>query len=334
MPNEQLCPLVSVIVPVYHVEKELRKCLDSLIHQSFQNFELLLINDGGNAEDTTICEEYAASNPRIIYRTQPNQGLSAARNLGLSLARGQWIMFVDSDDWVHKNFIQKALEAVSGKDAQMVIFDLIYTTSNGQETWPHRSGLDAGVYPSNVVLQERLSGQIVCYAWNKLYHRDLWNGISFPVGELWEDDAIIHEIIDRCDKIVIIHDVLYYKRNREDSITGIASRDNKQQYWLFIQRKRRFLYLRDRHPEMMVIENRNMSSAAVQYAASLVNNYSLTEVRKISSWIRDQHMSGENWSIKLRFATYLLIFSPSLFLFAIILRNQLKKIRFKISHYL
>ena len=153
-------PIVSVILPVYHVENELRQCLDSLLHQTFSNYEILLINDGGNAAETAICKEYAALNPCIVYRYQQNQGLSAARNLGLSLARGRWIMFVDSDDWVHEDFIRKALEPVNNQNSQikMVIFDLAYTTKNGHETSIHCSGLTKGIYSSDIILRERLVG--------------------------------------------------------------------------------------------------------------------------------------------------------------------------------
>lgn len=306
-------PLVSVIVPVYHVEKTLRQCLDSLLRQSFQDFELLLINDGGSAEDNAICEEYTAADQRIVYQYQPNQGLSAARNTGLSLARGKWIMFADSDDWVHEDFIQKALAAANKDDVQMVIFDLHYMNEDGTEGAPHRSGLAAGVYASDVILRERLISSVVCYAWNKLYSRELWDGMSFPYGELWEDDAIIHEVIDRCEKIAVIHDILYFKRGRAESITGIACRDHTENYWLFVQRKRRFFYIHEHHPELMALENRTMAGTAVHYAASLAMQGKSKEVRAVSRWLRELRLPAENWSAKLRISCSLLKQSPRLF---------------------
>ena len=93
-------PEISIIVPVYHVEKQLRRALDSILSQTFTDFELILINDGGNEEESAICREYAEKDSRIVYLTQTNQGQSAARNRGLDQCRGNWIMFVDSDDWV------------------------------------------------------------------------------------------------------------------------------------------------------------------------------------------------------------------------------------------
>ncbi|MBQ1446862.1 MAG: glycosyltransferase family 2 protein, partial [Solobacterium sp.] len=109
---EKTVPKISIIVPVYHVEKYLERCLDSILGQSEPDFELILINDGGTEAETAICEKYAAMDERIIYRRQKNQGLSAARNAGLALYRGEWLMFVDSDDWVHRDFCRNALKAV------------------------------------------------------------------------------------------------------------------------------------------------------------------------------------------------------------------------------
>ncbi len=114
-------PAISIIVPVYHVENELKRCLDSLLTQTFSDYEIILINDGGNEAETAICEEYAAKNQCIVYQYQENQGLSAARNTGLSIARGNWIMFVDSDDWVNEDFCRKAFEAVEKNKAKMAI---------------------------------------------------------------------------------------------------------------------------------------------------------------------------------------------------------------------
>lgn len=328
-------PLVSVIVPVYHVEKELRKCLDSLLNQTFDDYEIILVNDGGSEFETELCEEYAESDPRIVYCYQENQGLSAARNTGLSLARGQWIMFADSDDWVHEDFIRKALEPALSSDGQvkMVIFDIINTDPNGHELGVQPSGMAAGVYPSDTVLLGRLTGKILCYAWNKLYSRELWNGITFPVGELWEDDAIIHELIDRAGSIAIIHDELCYKRVREESITGIAFRKKGQYYWVFHQRQRRYLFIRERHPEMMYVESGSMADAALRYAAVLSESRNTDEIRRISAWLRKEKVSPGCLRKRYLPPFYLLILLPGLFssLFGSLQRHKLIVIGPKIS---
>ncbi len=317
-------PLISILVPVYHVEKTLRRCLDSLLRQSLGDFEILLINDGGNAAETAICEEYAAQDTRIVYRYQENRGISAARNTGLSLARGRWLMFVDSDDWVDEDFCRKAWEAAEQSGAQIAIFDLMYTLGDSREGTPHRSAPEAGVYPAAEILRERLTGRIAGYVWNKLYVRSLWEGIEFPVGELWEDDAVMHEILDRAEHIVILHDILYYKPGREDSLTAVASRSNESSRWLYRQRCRRFDYLRRTHPEFMEIESGVMTGVALHYAACLAKERRDKDVQIVSAWLRERGLLHMKGSRSQRIAYSLLVQSPALFAAAIRTRSRLK----------
>lgn len=311
-------PIISVIVPVYHVEKELRRCLDSLLRQSFSDYEIILINDGGNETETAICEEYAVKYKQIKYRYQTNQGLSAARNVGLSMARGSWVMFVDSDDWVHEDFCLKAFAAVDKYQAQMAIFDLAYTVGNAERGTIDRSQLEEGVYPGKFVLRERLLGKIVGYVWNKIYKKDLWDGIFFPVGENWEDVAVLHKVLDRADKIVIIHDVLYYKPKRQGSITEIAFRTGECSKWSYIQRKKRYLYIKKRHPDMLDIVNNDIASAAVQYAVFLIKKREIkSNIYNISEWLRAEKIYISEGSIKRRIAFFLLLNFPRLFIYVV-----------------
>lgn len=311
-------PVISIIVPVYHVEKELKRCLDSLLNQTFSDYEIILINDGGNEIETAICEDYAAKNQCIVYRYQTNQGISAARNTGLSTAHGSWIMFVDSDDWVHEDFCFRAITAVLKHQAQVAIFDLAYTEGDSRDGNVHRSLLTEGVYPAENVLKERLVGHITGYLWNKIFKKELWDGIVFPVGEVWEDDAVLHEILDRADKIVILHDILYYKPERKGCITEISHRTGEWAKWVYIQRKKRYLYLQKNHPDMIDIECNIMAGAAIQYARFLTNSQNdLPAVRDVSNWLRDHNVQIKKGSKKRKAAYYLLFHFPVLFYYFI-----------------
>ena len=311
-------PVISIIVPVYHVEKELKRCLDSLLRQSFSDYEIILINDGGNEVETAICEDYAANNQCIVYRYQTNQGLSAARNTGLSIARGSWIMFVDSDDWVNEDFCLKAITAVRNHQAQMAIFDLVYTTGDSRDDSVHKSILPEGVYPMETILKERLVGNIAGYAWNKIYKKELWDNISFPVGEAWEDDAVLHEVMDRASKIVILHDVLYYKPGRKGCITEVAFRTGEWAKWVYIQRKKRYLYLQKNHPDMIDIECNVMAGAAIQCARFLTNSQNdLLAVLEVSKWLREHNVQINKGSKKRKAAYFLLFHFPALFLYLV-----------------
>lgn len=295
-------PVISIIVPVYHVEKELRRCLDSILSQTFRDFELILINDGGSEEETRICEEYAASDPRIVYRRQENQGLSAARNLGLSLASGKWLMFVDSDDWVHREFCEAALNMVENTEASMGIFDLVYTQGDSTDGYVHRSQIEEGIHDSLTILRLKLPGKIAGYVWNKIYLRSLWDGILFPVGENWEDEAVIHILIDRAGKIAVSHRVLYYKMGRDESITSLAVASQEDNMWLFRQRSKRYEFIRERHPELLEIEEPIVSRVAFYYLVPrLLSPDKNDEFMALRKWLIDSRISfrGLAWRKRL-----------------------------------
>ncbi len=287
-------PEISIIVPVYHVEKQLRRALDSILRQTFPNFELILVNDGGNEEESAICREYAEKDSRIVYLTQTNQGQSAARNRGLDQCRGNWIMFVDSDDWVREDFCEKALHAVLDTGADMGIFDLAYTEGDETQGQPHPVGFPEGVYESSRILEGRLTGEVQCYIWNKIYRRDLWKDIRFPLGEHWEDDAVIHEVIDLADTVAVIHEVLYYKPGRSSSITALAAKDNSMYRWLWIQRRRRWEYLERTHQEMLPAAANNMVSTILDYVNNcLLPDNDNTGFEEVRQWAKDHPIPGE-----------------------------------------
>ncbi len=263
-------PEISIIVPVYHVEKTLAKALDSLLNQTFTDFELILVNDGGSPEETRICEDYARKDDRIVYVCQQNQGLSGARNRGLELHRGKWIMFLDSDDWVRADFCAKALESVRSTGADIGIFDLMYINEDGTEGDIHRSGLEEGVYTGIKALEERLHSRIQVYVWNKIYREKLWDQIVFPVGEIWEDDAVLHEVMDKAKSVVVIHEVLYYKLGRKDNITSAAMKNQSSAYWLYVQRRRRYEYLAQHHPDLLPAAAENMIYTLLEYGRGCV----------------------------------------------------------------
>lgn len=301
-------PEISIIVPVYHVEATLAQALDSLLGQTFGDFELVLVNDGGTPDETAMCEDYARKDARIVYTRQENQGLSAARNTGLALSRGRWIMFMDTDDWVHESFCEKALESVLSADADIGVFDLMYTDGDTPEGWVHRSELEEGVYPGYYALKERIRGKIQGYVWNKIYRREMWDSIIFPVGELWEDDAVLHEVLDRAQKVAIIHDVLYYKRNRDDSITSLAGKDASWIYWLYVQRRRRWEYLDQHHPELLPVIAQNTATTLLGYGRTCVfRNHDRDAFEEVRQWARQSDLPTQvlRWHTKIRYWAFM-----------------------------
>ena len=177
---------ISVIVPVYKVEKYLKRCIDSILAQTFQDFELILVDDGSPDNCGAICDDYAKQDPRIIAIHQENQGLSAARNAGIDWvfanSNSQWFHFIDSDDWVHPQILEKLLDANLSLGTDVSICEYIRTTSDSFEHLPIAKS--PVVYTWDDLFQK---SWLANYAWGKLYHRDCFQSIRYPVGKIYED---------------------------------------------------------------------------------------------------------------------------------------------------
>ena len=208
----RLSTMISIIVPIYKVENYLKQCLDSIIGQSFQDIEIILIDDGSPDNCPKICDEYQKLDDRIIVFHTENHGLASARNLGVEKASGDWIMFVDSDDWVEPEFCETAYKNAINHNADMVLFGISIYEIDGSINKKHMncSGIitpqDAVKYGTNA-------------AWNKLYHRSLFDGIRYPDGKLYEDIATTYKLVYKANRIVAINDLLYNYRLRKEGIT-------------------------------------------------------------------------------------------------------------------
>ena len=182
---------ISVIVPVYNVEKYLPKCIDSILAQTFTNFELLLINDGSKDSSGTICDEYAAKDSRIRVFHKENGGVSAARNLGLDNAKGEWIAFVDSDDWVDESYLMDLFQAADEKDMLVVQGLRYYSTIN---TIARELSFGDSVYKEEEIIKAFSEKEIHRYGYpfSKLYNKNLLdkNGLRFDIEIHFAEDML------------------------------------------------------------------------------------------------------------------------------------------------
>lgn len=208
--------LVSIIVPVYNVEKYLKKCLDSIIKQSYRNIEIICVNDGSTDSSLKICEEYQEQDSRIIIITQKNQGLSAARNTGIKNSKGEFIAFIDSDDWVDPQFIELLLKAC--KDNNILLSFCGVYLYYGEKKFIKVN--DVPQIPDSKLLPNKFTDEYQNTAWRKLYHKSLFEKVSFPVGLLHEDIGFWFGIMSNYKKIATINKPLYfYRKNNLQSIT-------------------------------------------------------------------------------------------------------------------
>ncbi|MCL2024064.1 MAG: glycosyltransferase [Oscillospiraceae bacterium] len=209
--------LISVIVPVYNVESYLGKCLDSIVEQSYQNLQIILVDDGATDSSGQICDEYAARDGRIQVIHKPNGGLSSARNAGLDSARGQFIAFVDSDDFIARDMYEQLHRAAVENNADIAVCAYYhYNEKQGSiREIPHK--LDA---PFNKSLDEDSAALTLApYAWNKLYRRESFPNFYFPESLVYEDIATVYPLMSRAKKITIVDKPLYYYLiSRENSI--------------------------------------------------------------------------------------------------------------------
>lgn len=215
-------PLVSVIVPIYMVEDYLEKAVNSILRQTYNNLEIILIDDGSTDNCPKICDTYKSLDHRIIVIHQDNVGVADARNVGLDIAKGQFIVFVDSDDYIHPRMIEILIAPILEGKAQMSVcsYKEVWTKDteeneesiaieytflkNRQEKWEYFFG-------------NKMTEFVV--AWNKIYPRKFFSEIRFPSGRFYEDEVTICKLLDKAGIIAYIEKPLYYYLRREDSIT-------------------------------------------------------------------------------------------------------------------
>lgn len=220
-------PLISVIVPVYKVEPYLRRCVDSILNQTFRDFELILIDDGSPDDCPAICDEYAAKDSRVVVIHQKNGGLSAARNAGIDWAfansDSQWLTFIDSDDWVHPQYLEILLSGVKDYGAEISIGQ--YQLVERPIPIQHISAPQVSILPPVETYLTWFVPSIA--AWNKMYAKYLFRDLRYPVGKLCEDAFTTYQLLFQSEHIAVIDSILYYYYRNDAGIMGSPWRPAK-----------------------------------------------------------------------------------------------------------
>lgn len=211
-------PAVSIIVPVYRVEAYLQKCVDSILHQTLQDWELILVDDGSPDNCPAICDENARRDARIRVIHQKNAGLSAARNAGLDAARGDWVGFVDSDDWIAPEMYETMLRRVQQDGSQLAVCNYLFVAEDGT-ILPKESSITQDAVLNRVQALEHIQRGYFTIAVNRLYQRSQFDAVRFPVGKLHEDEYVAHRIYDQCEKVSVVAQPLYYYLQRDGGIS-------------------------------------------------------------------------------------------------------------------
>lgn len=232
-------PQVSFIVPVYKVEPYIHRCIDSILNQTFTDFELILVDDGSPDNCGAICDEYAVMDNRIHVIHQKNGGLSAARNAGIdwvfSHSDSEWLTFVDSDDWIHPGMLERLWEMNRTFGTAVSSCSFVETTGE--------TPVLSGSYESRIwnakdfYMHRNVHAVIAC---GKLYHRDCFREIRYPVGKLHEDEFITYQILFLQDKVAVTDMPLYYYFQNQSGITKSSWSSKRLDAWEAIEQQMQF----------------------------------------------------------------------------------------------
>ena len=229
-------PVISVIVPVYKSEKYLEKCLDSLTAQTLHDIEILLVDDGSPDRSGEICDRYAEADNRVRVIHQENQGVSAARNAGIEASRGEYIMFVDSDDWVEADYCRIPYEAAVEHHADQVMFKYVWVEKGRPPE--QQKDHEEGIYTRREAFQLIEEG-VGTGPTNKLYKKTLFEQIRFPAGRRFEDIIVVPKLVQSSDRIYYLNIPLYYYRAADDSASHTSShKANKDMFEMSMERIR------------------------------------------------------------------------------------------------
>ncbi len=205
-------PLVTIVVPVYNVKEFLRGCLETVVGQTYENFEVIIVDDGSNDGSEEICEEFKSKRVAVFHKK--NGGLSSARNYGLERAKGEWICFVDSDDRIKVDYVEKMMRGIIRHEADIAICGFNDEVPREKVISGRKAAIELFLKQENI--------EIV--AWNKIYRKSLFfqNGIVYPEGQKFEDSLTTYKLLMAADKVIYVPEVLYIYNIRSGSIMDEA----------------------------------------------------------------------------------------------------------------
>lgn len=225
--------MISIIIPIYNAERYLKKCLDSVLSQTYKDLEIVLVNDGSTDGSVMICREYEEKDARIVFISKENEGQGKARNIGLEKCRGEYVVFVDSDDWIHPEMLEKLCRSLEDWNSNIAICNYYRTKLDSErETYlvEEKLGREGGICLGDEITENKkaLAG-LSTYPWGKIYRKSLFleNNLFFP-SHFYEDAALIPLLYAKADRLSFVCDGLYYYRNRSGStVNQVAALDDR-----------------------------------------------------------------------------------------------------------
>lgn len=284
---------VSVIVPIYKVEKYIHRCINSILKQSYEDLEVILVNDGSPDNCGKIINEYEKKDSRVITIHKENGGLSDARNAGIEIVSGEYVIFVDSDDWIEKDFIQRLVTTSQSKQADIVqtAFYYAYDDYLLYDNRFYDRDSEIITFSNSELMRELVKNDIVKnFAWGKLYKTKLVRDLPFKNGVLFEDVFWAHKVMQRVERYVVLHEPLYYYFQRNDSIVATYTVRNLD---ILEGLKERHEFIEKYYPHLLHESLVTIFKASLNHYHLIVVNSQLDKDSKyknqIETYIRNKH---------------------------------------------
>lgn len=323
--------LITIVIPIYNVEPYLHKCIDSILAQTYECLEIILVNDGSTDNCGIICDEYALKDARIKVIHQKNKGVSAARNIGLSQGTGTYIGFIDPDDWISPDMYQHLYTELINREADMAVCGMyIYTDKYIYIPKLQLTGSVEEFTNKEAICPTNKQNQISDGPCNKLYRRHIFEQIRFPENRFYEDAYIMVDIISRCRKIVHINSYHYYYYQRHNSTCHtFSARNLENQFEAYLAKSEK---IKRYYPELKGFADSLFCMACTAIYTSTINKISDTkEKNRLCRLIRDslqqyslQQLLSIHWK---RWPAALLIkYLPQGFRYYVVVETLVRKI--------
>lgn len=317
--------LVSVLIPVYNSDKYLERCFNSISNQTYRHLEIIIVDDGSTDNSSSVCDEFCKKDSRAVVYHNENHGISFTRNFALDHAKGEYIFWIDSDDYVSHNAVEVLLNYSKEFDSDYVICQYKRGEEDNYRFIKEKSQISSltSIEALNLIYEDEYRSFLLVTCWGKLIKKDVYNGVRFPEGYIFEDVATSHYVLSNCKKIIMTNDYLYYYYKRNDSILGKKVTLAKLDYLYFFEDRISFF----KKINNIVL----MNKARLQYLHALIWEFSRVKdilrnkhkLQYIIKKYREYYEFGDfNSKFKYETKIYMYIFYVSPYLFDLIQKIQ------------
>lgn len=276
-------PLISVIVPVYNVKPYLSKCLESICRQTYTNLEIIVVDDGSTDGSGAVCDKYAAEDERIIVLHCANSGVSASRNKALDIAKGDFIGFVDSDDWIDAKMYSTLLALAEKHVADIAVCSYIKENGTCHDKKKQEKII---IWNAKQAMKELISDRRVKnFCWNKLFSKSVLEGISFPIAQRYEDIAIMYRAFAKAEAVAYTAQPLYHYVLRNDSFTGESGNQLDKHKYIFRAFSERSSFLKGYDTAIYAKSLKKTAHTGVRYVDYLLRGGICQMIFVISLWL-------------------------------------------------